>query len=191
MKITHRPYFRTLEEQIYLDEMVEDLKKNRTIKPPSSEQALSTAKNLARPKSEDAAWQARLTGPLPEGWQAVPKAKTIDEAVGMGLRKLDPEEISHVESVRRRPKNSTGQSMKDGISPLKRDRAVAAITCSPPARVTPQEVQQRAVNLVEYKSEPLKEEWVDIKWYQAIIHWIKGNKVKQQEKPITPNWRDS
>lgn len=188
MKISYAPFIRTLEEQLYLDSVVEHLKKTRTIIPPSTVQAASTRATLNRDVKDDDRHIARLVGPMPDGWKAIPNAKTLDEAVG--ARHIDPIEQSHFQAIRRRPKNSFGQSEKSGVSPSRREAGIQAFRYTPPAKVTQKEVESRAVNLVQYKSEPMTEEWVQIPWYKALIHWIKGNKVKQEITDTKRTWSD-
>lgn len=188
MKISYAPFLRTLEEQLYLDSVVERLKKIRVTQPASTVQAKSTQATLDRDPADDDKHIARLVGPMSDSWKAIPSAKTLDEAVG--ARYIDPVEASHFESIRRRPKNSLGQSEKSAVTPSRREAGIQALRYTPPAKVTQKEVESRAVNLVQYKSEPMTEEWVQIPWYKALIHWIKGNKVKQEITDTKRTWSD-
>ncbi len=192
MKIVEMPHWwsRTPQAQAEMDSVIAELRakyppKPRPIKPEGmseadfvlSLQAQSTAAVLKMNEEELAAHKAR---PMVDNWKAVPDAKTTEEAVGQ--RYLDPREISHVEATRRRAKNSTGQSELSATNPEKRESAIQGFIFSPPARVTPDEVKAKAVNLVEYKSEPLTETWVELTWWQALIHRIKGNKIRIDPK---------
>lgn len=177
MKITNRPYFRTLEEHLYFEALVRQLRKDNPKRPPTTVQAPSTQRTLDRDPLLDFEYQNR---PLPTNWKANPNAKTIDESVAK--RDLDPHEISHFESVRRRPKNSQGESQKSATTPERHTRAVESFIYSPPAQVTKREVEERAVNLVQYKTEPMKEVWKPMPWWKALIHRIKGNKIRIESK---------
>lgn len=175
MKIVYGPFIRTLEEQLYFDEMVERLRKENPKRPATTTQAPSTQRTLERNELDDITYWSRPLPP-PEKWKANPSAKTIEERVQP--RPLDPREIELFERTRRRPKNSEGSSIKSSVTPLLRERAIEAFVYTPPARVTEAEVKARAVNLVEYKSEPLKEVWVELPWWKAIFHRLRGHKVK-------------
>jgi len=177
MKLTHSPSFRTLEEQLALDKMIEQLKKGNPKIKSSDKQEPSTERNLARDPSKDDEWIARLVNTVPDNWKAVPNAKTTDEAVA--ARPVTPQEITVVENTRRRPKNSFGQSNKRGISDVKLNRGLEAFLFTPPARVTKKEIEERAVNLIPIKSTPIIEEWRPLTWYEALWHWLKGNKIRQ------------
>ena len=73
-------------------------------------------------KQKDPNYKGRdWTAPLPDNWLANPDATTVEEHVGE--RNVTAEEFSHIESVRRRPKNQLGQS--DWETPKEtKDRAV-------------------------------------------------------------------
>lgn len=160
---------------------MEKLKASRTPKAPSTEQAPSTLKALEaqakRNPIEDMAWANR---PLPADWKAVPNAKSKEESVGM--RNLQASEILTEETRRRRAKNSDGQATGSSTSKENRQRAQEAFIYTPAARVSRRDVELRAVGLVEYKSEPMKEVWVEMNWFQALIHRIRGNKVISTDK---------
>lgn len=179
MKLSNKPGD-ILTHLSYVDWMASEIKKTIVVKPPTTEQQASTQATLNRDPSLDYDHINRLVGPMPDGWMAVPNAKTDDERVGM--RSLNPIEISHAEAIRRRPKNSLGQSEKRGVSEVKIDRATQAFVYTPPAKVTKKEVEDRAVNLVQYKSQPIKEVWVEMNWYQALIHKLRGNKIVSEIK---------
>lgn len=179
-------YHRSLESQQEFDKLVEEFRRINPPKPkPIKPQEMSdeefilamqgptTKATLMRSKEEQAKW---LDRPLPTNWKAVPNAKTDEERVG--ARTLRPDEVSHIESIRRRPKNSLGQSTQSSVSDLQRERGVAALLYTPPARPSAKEIENRAVNLVQYKSEPLKEVWIEMPWYKALFHWARGNKIK-------------
>lgn len=165
--------------------LVEKLKKDRLLKAPSTAQEPSTQRTLERDPLDDLKWQSR---DLPTNWKARPSAKTLDEAVNK--RPLDPDEISHFEATRRRPKNSQGMSTASATTAIGRECAIAAFVYTPPAKVTEEEVKERAVGLVEYKSEPVKEIWVEIPWYKALWHKITGHEVKQDSKAELVSYKD-
>lgn len=191
MNFSWRPYHRSLQDQIALDELVKELKaknppKPKPIKPEGmreedfilSLQTSSAQRVLKMNSQELSEYQSRT---LPTDWLANKDAKTNDESVG--ARRLDPIEVSHVESTRRRAKNSAGQSIQSSVTDEKKETANQAFRYSPSAEVTSKEVEERAVNLTKIESQPLKETWVDLTWWQALIHWAKGNKVKSVRKP--------
>lgn len=180
MKLSYTPSLKTLSEQLEEDRLVEELKKQRVVKAATDKQEPSTERNLARDPAKDDEWIARLVNTVPDNWKAVPDAKTTEEAVAM--RRVDPTEVQLVETTRRRPKNSFGQSNKAGSSPERKNRAMEAILFTPPAKVTKAEVDARAVNLVQLKSTPIKEEWRPMPWYEALWHWVKGNKIRSETK---------
>lgn len=176
MKLTYNLSPQTLEEQLQFDRLVAELKKDNPKPFRSDKQHESTLKNLARDPSKDDEWVARLVNTVPEGWQAVPNAKSKDEAVGK--REATIEEIMLHETTRRRPKNSRGQSLKPGLAEQTRQRGIEAFLFTPPAKVTRAEVEARAVNLQPIISKPIVEEWRELKWYEALWHWVKGNKIR-------------
>ena len=192
MKIVERPigWTRSFKEQKEFDALVAELRvlyppKPRPVCPEGmskeefiiSLQAASTAATLRRTDEEQAVWNAR---PLPTNWLANPEAKTNDESVGM--RALDPTEISHFEAIRRRPKNSQGQSTASGTTAEGRERGIQGFIYTPGASVTKSEVETRGVNLIQYETKPMTEVWVEMPWYKALFHRLKGNKIRQEIK---------
>ncbi len=95
----------------------------------------STLAIMARPKEDDEKHWLRH---LPEGAQIRDK----DGNVNIGERAVTIEEISHVEATRRRPKNSQGQSELSATTEEKKEASVNAFICSPPARLSPEEIQK-------------------------------------------------
>ena len=191
MKITPLPgYFRSLEAQLEMDALVTELRrrnppKPRPIKPDGmseadfilSLQAPSTQRTM---KMNDKELEEYRNRPLPANWLANPDAKTNDESVGM--RPITAQELTLEEQRRRTIKNTLGQSENSSVSELGRERGIQGFLYTPPAQVTTKEVETKAVNLVEYKSEPLKEEWIELPWWKAILHKLKGNKIKVTNK---------
>jgi predicted DNA-binding protein (UPF0251 family) len=57
-------------------------------------------------------------------------------------RKISPEEYAHAEAIRRRPKNTDGQSELSGTTKETKEKAASAFTCSPPADLTPNQKAQ-------------------------------------------------
>jgi hypothetical protein len=152
-----------------------------------SMQEPSTQRALKRDPKEDEAWWAR---PLPEEkeWKRDYKVH----------RKLDPQEVVHYQAHRmnrehksfyRKDKTSLisernikGDITLISLTPQTKQKAMDAFRFTPPAKVTPEQVLHNATNLVEYKSEPIQEKWVELKWYQAFWHWLKGGRVEQIQK---------
>jgi hypothetical protein len=150
LKINYGPYIRTLEQQIEFDNLVIALKAKTPKRPPTTTQAESTMRTLSRDPRDDFAWQNR---PLPENWKAKPDAETLEAMVGE--REVDLGLVSMEETRRRRPKNSDGQSEKSATTPERREKAIDAVIYTPPAKVTKEEVEAKAINLQEYKSTPI------------------------------------
>ncbi len=92
----------------------------------------STLAIMARdPKDDEKHWLRHL----PEGVQIRDKDGNVDIAE----RPVTREEVSLVEATRRRPKNSQGQSDKDGAGKERKEQAVNAFICSPSAELTDEE----------------------------------------------------
>lgn len=119
------------------------------------------------------------TAPLPDNVIANPNAKNRDELVG--VRAFDPEQVSHVESVRRRQKNTGGESKDSATTDESRARAEHSFIVSPPADMS-KEDPSRIQGLIEIVSQPMVEEWKELPWYRALWHKITGNKVKRVRK---------
>ncbi len=204
MKITELPHWwtRPADKQAEMDSIVAEMKlryppKPRPIKPDGmsdedfilslqtpttrmvmqmTPEQLEERRNRPMPTMEQAAankeaFEAYKKDPSPENWKKM-----------VGARDLTPDEISHFEAVRRRSKNTLGQSEKSSVSEESRERGIDAMIFTPPAKVTKQEVEARAVNLTRIESKPMTEVWVEMNWYQAMIHWLKGNKVRRDNK---------
>lgn len=194
MKIVECPgYVRSPAAQAEMDALVAELRirfppKPRPIKPDGmtqeefvlSLQGPAFHASMSRNDEEQAKWVERLKGPPPDGWKAVPDAKTIEESIGQ--RNLDPNEISVFETNRRSAKNSLGQSEKSATTQEGKARAIDAILFTPPAKVTKETVERRGVNLIQYETRPMVEEWRPLPWHKAFIHWISGNKIRQEPK---------
>lgn len=155
-------------------------------------QCNSTKMIMDRPIEKDKEWQNR---PLPK--EAIEQSQRLEKALSdgdsaefkrlVGNRELSPDEIFYFESMRRRSKNTKGQSEAKGHSDQKRENAVQGFIYTPPAKVTTQEVTQRAVGLVEYKSEPLIEEVKKITWFDAIKDMFKPKESKD-DRTLGERW---
>ncbi len=186
-----KPYVRTLADQIEFDRLVAEIRASRPPPKPNpvcpdgmskedfimSLQLPHVQRVMKMSEVELEEYRAR---PMPENWLANPDAKTNDESVGK--RNLDPDEIAAYTGMRHASKNTIGQSEKSATTPESRERAVQGLIFTPPAKVTPSEVQAKAVNLVQYKSEPLKEVWVEIPWYKALMHKLTGGTIRSETK---------
>ena len=84
----------------------------------------STQATLDRDPKDDLKHWGR---PLPENAQVRDKDGNVD----IGERAVTIEEVSHIESIRRRPKNSTGQSEKSSAGEERKEAAENAFICSP------------------------------------------------------------
>lgn len=166
MKITYKPFLRTLQQQLEFDALIDAKRKqNLYPTPPSTEQAPSTVRTLAMTDEELAAYRDR---PLP----------TVEQSwVGISELLITAEEFAIEDRRRRSSKNTLGMSEKSSVTLESKERAIAAIVYTPPASVTPEDVE-KAVGFVPYISKPLKEIWVKLPWYKALAHWVLGNKIK-------------
>lgn len=123
-------------------------------KPASTVQCASTQATLDRDPSKDAEHWSR---PLPESVVLASKIQRAAYETGdlnelerlLSTRKIRPDEASHIESVRRRPKNSLGQSDLPTADKAKIERAIHAFTYSGPAELTPEQ-KQRLAELTAY-----------------------------------------
>lgn len=197
MKITWRPHIRTLEEQLKFDALIEEMRAKRgavrpkPVKPEGmteeefilSLQAPSTRRTLTMTPLEHAEYMARPLLTMDEVKAVKDADFSTPEGIkrGIGQRDLSLEEIHTFETMRRRPKNTTGQSDKSATTPEKKETASQAFIFSPPAKVTREEIRERAVNLKEYKTE-LKEVWIELPWWKALWHRIRGNKIQIDSK---------
>jgi hypothetical protein len=91
----------------------------RVVRPASVEQAPSTEAILKRDPATDKEWQARPLDPNAQVRDALGK-------VFLNERPISLEEYSHVEAVRRRPKNTLGQAEGSSISSQKHWNATKA-----------------------------------------------------------------
>lgn len=134
-------------------------------------------------KHKDPNYKRDWTAPLPDNVLANPEAKTKDELIGK--RDLGIDEISHFEAVRRRPKNSLGQSELSSTSKESRERAAHNFLVSPPALLTEDEIQG-VTNLTKpveaIPATAPASEWRDISVWRAIYHFCTGNKVRRVKK---------
>lgn len=192
-------YIRSPQAQAEMDTLVRELRlryppKPRPVKPDGmsdadfilSLQAQSTMHVLKMTDEEAAAHRNRPMISMEDAvankdaYEAFKKDPTDENrAKVVSKRALDPDEISHVESIRRRPKNSLGQSEESSVSEEKRHAGIEAFIFTPPAKVTKEEIKAKAVGLVEYKSEPLQTEWVEVPWYKAAASWLRGRAVRR------------
>lgn len=161
----------------YMDNVVEQLKKNPPMKR-HIPQFASTLANLELQKDPD--YKRDWTAPLPDNVLARPDAIGVDELVGR--RTFDPMEIAIVEDIRRKARNTLGQSELSSTSEESRERAVHHFMVSPPAELTEEE-KERVVGLVEILSAPPPNEvWIELPWYKAIWHKLKGNQIRSDKK---------
>lgn len=118
----------------------------------------STQAILARPKEKDLEHFLR---PLVDC-----QVRDKDGNIDVAERKVTAEEVSHVESVRRRSKNTTGESDKSAFEDSK-EKAVDAFLCSPGVILTPEELQ-RVTKMVAYEDQALAIKQIEqpkpVKW---------------------------
>lgn len=172
MKLSWRPHYRTLHEQIAFDKLVEEIKAARPTKPkPIKPDGMSDEEFIISLQTPHAQSVLKMDGrelseyqsrALPTNWKANPNAKTNDESVGM--RDIDPFQADIIESIRRAEKNTIGASEKRAID--------EHIDLSAMLKIKERKIELRAP----------KEIWAELTLWQAIKHWIKGNKVKSVSK---------
>lgn len=155
----------------YVARMVREIEEERVRlgiqkKPPSTIQAASTIKAIelqkTRDPKDDKAWANR---PLPES--TIEAAKRLNKAIVEGdidtikemlpHRIITPEEYSHFEAIRRRPKNSIGQSEESSVSDEAVLKAIHAFTYSEPAVLTEadkEKITTLKVRLLKYSDLP-------------------------------------
>lgn len=138
-----------------------EIRKKRHGIDPTAQQP-STLAIMARPKEKDEEhWlrplpkevleqSAKLAAAVAQGDDAAIRALVAERAVTL-------EEVSHVEAIRRRPKNSQGQSEKSSVGEEKRETAIQAFVYSTPAELTPDE-KQRIIQLTPYTQVPVPPE---------------------------------
>lgn len=101
---------------------IAEIRKKRYGFDPTAQQP-STQAILDRPKEKDLEHFLR---PLVDC-----QIRGKDGEIDVAERKLTVEEISHVEALRRRPKNSTGQSEKSAVNEVRKEASINAFNCSP------------------------------------------------------------
>ena len=116
----------------------------------------STQAILARPKEKDLEHFLR---PLVDC-----QIKKPDGSIDVGERPVTIEEVSHVEAIRRRPKNSRGQSEKSSVDAVAREIASNAFLCSPGvmlehlSALDREKMQTVIEQIVPYDPEPIVEQ---------------------------------
>lgn len=168
---------RNKEQAEAIRQAVEEIKAlNLPKRPASTIQCASTQATLNRDPSFDEAHRNR---PLPESVVLASKIQKAAYESGdlvelerlLGTRKLSLEEISYVESVRRRSKNTQAQSSKSSVSDAAIEKAVDAFIYSPPVELTEQEIV-RIKNLKRYSELPAVQEVVEVKQKKfSYIRW--------------------
>jgi hypothetical protein len=109
-------------------------------------QAPSTRAILARPKEDD---EKHFLRPLVDC-----QIRDKDGNIDVGERPVTIEEVSHIEAIRRRPKNSTGQSEKSATGKENQEAAIHTYLCSPPAVLSEEELK-RVTKPQVYETKPL------------------------------------
>lgn len=139
---------------------LQEIRKQRHGIDPHAQQS-STQAILARPKEQDLEHFLR---PLPKS--VIEQSQRLSAAIAKGddaavkslvaERAVTIEEVSHVEAIRRRPKNTKGQSEKSSISEEIREAAIHAFICSPgvPLEKLSPEDRARVTKPVQYEAAP-------------------------------------
>lgn len=108
-------------------------------------------------------------------------------------RKVSIKEITLEEARRRSPKNQEGQSTMSSVSSERREKGIAGLLYTPPAKLTAEEIARitklTTMEAIVSASEPKKDKWIELKWYEALWHWIKGGSIKQEDD-YSVSWRN-
>lgn len=129
-------------------------------------------------KQKDPDYKRDWSEPLPDNVIANPNARTTDELVG--ARNVPIDQLLNYELMRRRPKNSEGQSELSGAAEETKKRAAHHFQVTPPAP-NPTDAQ-RITQLTSLKPySPPGEEWKTLTTWQAFKHWLLGGKVEQRK----------
>ncbi len=137
-------------------------------------------------KQKDPNYKRDWSAPLPDNWLANKDAKNRDEMTGnrkeLGL--LDIDQVNHVEAIRRRSKNTLGQSEKSSSSEESKARARHHFLVHPPADITKEQESQITELSPSSKGIPQTtiEIWKPLTPWQAFKHWLKGNKVRRDRE---------
>lgn len=117
---------------------------------------------------------------------ADPTVRREDGSIDINERKVSIDEASHIESIRRRSKNTLGQSELSGTSKEDKSRAGHHFLVSPPANLTAAEME--LVTPLKPLAEgvpaslPEKETWKKLTTWQALMHWAKGGRVRRDKE---------
>lgn len=139
-------------------------------------------------KHKDPDYKRDWDAPI-EGWQTNPDLDpkdyaTFDDylAAITNQRDLPLDQVNHIEAIRRRSKNTLGQSEESSVSEESKDRAKHHFLVSPPALLSKEEMDN-VTNLtkpVPGVPASLPEiEWKTLSTWEAFKHWITGGKVKR------------
>lgn len=162
-------------QQAYMDRMVEAQKAQPRMPIKHVPQHASTLANLELQKDPD--YKRDWTEPLPQ------HAQIRDEEgnVFVNTREISPEEFAIEDRRRRGSKNTLGQSDESSATDESKERAEHHFMVSPPAKLTEDE-KLRLVGLIGIASQPPpQEEWREISWPQAVWHWIRGGKIRNDK----------
>ncbi len=122
-----------------------EIRKQRHGIDPTAQQP-STQAILARPKEKD---EEHFFRPLVDCY-----IRDKDGNIDVGERPVTIEEVSHVQAIRRRPKNSIGQSEKSATGEERKEAAVHTYLCSPPAVLSEEELK-RVSKPKAYETQPM------------------------------------
>jgi hypothetical protein len=148
-----------------------------------SMQAKSTQEIITKQKDPD--YKRDWTEPLPENVLANPNAKTKGELVGK--RAVTLEEVSHVEAIRRRSKNTRGQSDKSSVSKESKVRAMDHFLHHPgvPENLLSDDEIIAAKDIpTPVKGKPASlqpNDWREVGVMKAIYNFCTGKKVRYRK----------
>lgn len=131
--------------------IAEEMKKTRVVRPPWEGQCASTMAALERQKTrkpeDDKEWANR---PLPK------EAQVRDDQGEVFIPKWsgDAKEVTVVEDIRRKARNTLGQTDLSGTTALSRESAANAFTYSKPATLTAEE-KKKVTEIKAYTPLPM------------------------------------
>ncbi len=171
-----QPYPFSKQEE-YTDRMVKEIAAIPRMPVKHVPQHASTLMNLEAQK--DPYYKRDWNAPWADEVIAVPSATCPEEAVGH--RNIDPRDVD-LHRGTQKSRNSIGQSEESATTDEKRERAEHHFMVSPPAKLTEAD-KLRIVGLIEIASAaPPVGVWIEIPWYAAAWHWLKGNKIRSDKK---------
>ena len=148
--------------------------KTQGLQQPSTNEKL--AMQASRSPEEDEAYWNRPMLPV-EAYRVERDA----EKVFREKNRASIDDIARAEALRHIPRNQLGESKLSATTPEKRASAIHHFEVA--GNVKPADIDyDKIVGLEPIKSEPPPQEvWVELPWYKAVWHWVKGGKVRSDK----------